>query len=94
MSKFTPRYRDPNGSDDVEAFISFNKAEFYDLVYSAREAEIRYKRLRTKIRNEKDEMDPESYDVRIEDCNESIAHFKSMEVWLRGKYREAFNEEW
>ncbi len=46
MSEFTPRY--PQEGGDVEAFITFGKDEFYDLVYAAREAEIRFKRLRTK----------------------------------------------
>ena len=94
MSEFTPRYRDPKGGDDVEAFISFTKAEFYDLVYAAREAEIRFKRLRTKTYAEELETDPEVYQYRIEDCNEGIAHYKAMEKWLKDKYREAFGEYW
>ncbi len=91
MSEFTPRYPFEN---EVEASISFTKSEFYDLVYAAREAEIRFARLRTKTRNEKDEMDAEDYDYKIEECNASIDHYKSMEMWLRNKYREVFNEEW
>ena len=94
MSEFTPRYCDPDGSDDVEAFISFTKGEFYDLVYAAREAEIRFKRLRTKTWAEKDELDPETYEYRIEDCNEGIAHYMNMEKWLKDKYHEAFGEYW
>ena len=92
MSEFTPRY--PQEGGDVEASITFGKDEFYDLVYAAREAEIRFKRLRTKTYAEKDEMDPEDYDYKIEECNESIAHFKSMEAWLKNKYRKSFGETW
>ena len=92
MSEFTPRY--PQDGGDVEAMVSFSKDEFYDLVYAAREAEIRFKRLRTKTNAEKDEMDAEDYDYKIEECNESIAHYKSMEKWLRNKYYQAFGENW
>ena len=92
MSEFTPRY--PQDDGEIEASITFSKDEFYDLVYAAREAEIRFKRLRTKTYAEKDTMDAETYDYRVEECNESIAHFKSMEKWLKDKYREAFGEYW
>ena len=94
MSEFTPRY--PHEGGDVEASITFSKDEFYDLVYAAREAEIRFKRLRTKTYGEqaRDEIDDETFQYRVDECNESIAHFKSMEAWLKNKYHESFGEHW
>ena len=89
---FTPRYIHEGG--DVEASITFSKDEFYDLIYAAREAEIRFKRLRTKTYAEEDQMDAETYQYRVEECNENIAHFKAMEAWLKVKYLDAFGEDW
>ena len=89
---FSPRYTHEGG--DVEAAITFTKDEFYDVIYAAREAEIRFKRLRTKTYAEKYEMDAEDYAYKIQECNESIAHFKAMETWLKVKYLDAFGEDW
>ena len=98
---FTPRYTHDGG--DVEADITFTKDEFYDLIYAAREAEIRFKRLRTKTWSEQAEAeakvpgcrlaDEHLYEDRIMECNENIKHFKAMEAWLKVKYLNAFGED-
>ena len=88
MSEFTPRY--PHEGGDVEASITFGKDEFYDLIYAAREAEIRFKRLRKCVRR----GDEDCTHWNEESINDEIAHFKSMEAWLKNKYREAFGEYW
>ena len=88
---FTARY--PEGREK-EALVAFTQAEFYDLVYAAREAEIRFKRLRTKTWAEAESWHPDAVEARVADCNENIAHYKAMEKWLKEKYRDTFGEEW
>ena len=88
--EFTPRYDMSN----EKVCVMFSQAEMYDMVYAAREAEIRFKRLRTKTRAEKDSMDPEDYSYRITDCNENIAHYRRMERMLKVRYEDTFGEAW
>ena len=97
MSEFTPEYpRDEDTNEEVS--IGFTRAEFYDVIYAAREAEIRFKRLRTKTREESSshltEEEANRNQYVIEECNEKIAHYKSMETWLKNKYRDAYGEYW
>ena len=59
-----------------------NEQEFNDLFYAAREAQIRFKRLRTRIYNGE-------HDTGIwcaDDCNERIAVYKALE--------EKIEEQW
>ena len=88
---FTPDYYNPErgGADDV-APISLRRDELYDLVYAAREAEIRFKRLRKCVRRGDDDVSHWSE----EECNEKIAHYKAMEKWLADIYEESFGENW
>ena len=87
---FTPRY--DYGYE--KKCVMMTQSEMYDLVYAAREAEIRFKRLRTKTRAEKDTMDEETYQYRITDCNENIRHYKRMERMLKVRYEDTFGEAW
>ena len=91
MNEFTPRYPQ---DDDREELISFSKSEFYDLIYAARDAHIRYKRLRTQVRENASQADPDYVSWKIDDCTEAIEHYNAMEDWLRKKYREAFGVYW
>ena len=60
-----------------------NEQEFNDLFYAAREAQIRFKRLRTRIWEGE-------HDTGIwcaDDCNQKIAHYEALErkieeLWL------------
>lgn len=88
-SDFTPRY--PDDTPEEEVFIPFTQSEFYDVIYAAREAQIRFKRLRTQLRNEPLN---EYNEWKIDDCTDSINHYKSMEQWLKNKYHLAYNEHW
>ena len=76
------------------AQFEFSKEDMNDLIYAAREAEIRFKRLRTKTKAEVDAIDADRFDYIIEDCNEKIAHYNNLEKVLKNKYREAFGEYW
>ena len=94
-TEFAPVYfnDDRGGGDDAGVFV-FTRSQFYDMVYAAREAHIRFKRLRTKTRAEEDTMDAETFEYRMEECNTMIQHYASMETFLREKYKAVFNEDW
>ena len=92
MTEFYPKF--PRDEDtDEEVMIGFTRSEFYDLVYAARNAQIRFKRLR-KERRENDTLSAEEKEYWENDCNFEISHYKSMESWLCDKYRKAYGEEW
>ena len=72
------------------AKFEFTRDEMNDLIYSAREAQIRFKRARTLYRE-----GHESYAMWDEDTlNESISKFSNLEADLREKYQAAFGEAW
>ena len=72
------------------ASVDFTKEQFYDLVYAAREAEIRFKRARTEKRNGNPAYQQWD-DERLDEC---INHYKQMELMLRDKYEQTFGEIW
>ena len=72
------------------AKFEFSKDEMNDLIYAAREAEIRFKRARTEFRKGNESYS--SWDP--EDLEYNINHYKEMEQMLKDKYREAFGEYW
>ena len=92
MSEFTPMYPRENDTGE-EVMVGFTQSEFYEVVYAAREAQIRYKRLRSKYR-EDDTLDDDTKKYRTEDCTIMIGHYKSMEMWLCDKYLQAYGENW
>ena len=70
--------------------MDFTQQEAYDLVYAAREAQIRYRRART----EKRKGNP-AYQLWDDDTlDEYIAHYKEMEQMLQDKYQQTFGEPW
>ena len=72
------------------ASFEFSKEEMNDLIYSAREATIRYKRARTLYRE-----GHESYAMWDEDTlNDKVAKFANLEASLCEKYQAAFGEAW
>ena len=72
------------------AKFEFSKDEMNDLIYAAREAEIRFKRARTEYRA----GNPSYSQWHPEDLEYNIKHYKGMEQMLKDKYREAFGEYW
>ena len=68
----------------------FTQEQAYDLVYAAREAQIRFKRART----EKNKGNPAYQQWDSDRLDECIAHYKEMEHMLRIKYQETFGEPW
>ena len=93
MTEFIPQF--PRDEDtDEEVMIGFTRSEFYDVVYAARSAQIRYKRLRTQVRKNVENLDVEYVSWKIDDCTEMIRHYNAMEDWLRNKYYQAFGENW
>jgi len=66
------------------------QSEMYDLVYAAREAEIRFKRLRKAVRRGDEDVSQWSES----ECNEEIRHYKRMERMLKIRYEDTFGEAW
>ena len=89
MSDYQPYYYNPErgGADDV-APISFQRDELYDVIYAAREAQIRFKRLRKSVRRGDEDTTHWSED----ECNEHIKQFASLEKFLIDKYQKVFGE--
>ena len=71
-------------------FVAFNKEEMNELIYSAREATIRFKRARTELHNGNDSYSQWDEEVLAE----KIAHYSNLESKLVAKYQASFNEEW
>lgn len=71
-------------------FVEFNREEMNELIYSAREATIRFKRARTELRNGNDSYS--QWDEELLD--ERIVHYSNLEDKLVAKYQAVFNEEW
>ena len=72
------------------AMSEFTRDEMNDLIYSAREARIRFKRARTLFRE-----GHESYSMWDEETlDERIAHYSNLEVMLREKHEVAFGDVW
>ena len=70
--------------------FTFSKEEFTDLIYSAREATIRFKRALTLYRSGNDDYSHWDFDT----LSERIAHYHNLECRLRAKYEVAFGEAW
>ena len=58
--------------------VTFTNEEYDDLIYACREAQIRFKRLRTAVRRGDDDV--QHWDV--DECNEKIEHFADLESKL------------
>ena len=72
------------------ASFEFSKEEMNDLIYSAREAQVRFKRARTLYRE-----GHESYSHWDEETlNYSVDKFANLETSLCEKYQVAFGEAW
>lgn len=72
------------------ASFEFSKEEMDSMVYSAREARIRFKRARTLFR----EGNVAYLQWDEDTLAERIAHYTNLEVMLREKYAVAFGEDW
>ena len=62
----------------------------YDLIYAAREAQIRFKRLRKCVRR----GDEDTGHWTEDECNEKTEHYRSIEMDLRQKWQDAYGEAW
>ncbi len=72
------------------ASFEFTQDEMNDIIYSAREATVRFKRARTLYRE-----GHESYAMWDEDTlHHNIKKYTSLEESLRERYEVAFGEEW
>ena len=72
------------------ATFEFSQEEMSELIYAAREAQIRFKRARTLYRE-----GHESYSQWDEDTlNHSVAKFANLELSLCERYQVAFGEAW
>ena len=69
--------------------LKFTRKEFDELVYCAREAQIRFMRLRTQVRN-----DPSSSHWTEEECDEKIAHYQAVERDLVKRFKNLTGENW
>ena len=89
MSQYEPYYYNPErgGADDV-AFIKFRRDELYDLIYAAREAHIRFKRLRKCVRRGDEDVSHWSED----ECTDHAKRLTSLEKFLIEKYEDEFGE--
>ena len=70
--------------------FKFSQDEFDDLIYAAREANIRFSRLRKCVKRGDE-------DVRhwtVEECDKKIEHYKNLESNLISKFRQAFDTDW
>ncbi len=74
----------------MEITVTYNKEEYDLLVYAAREAQIRFKRLRKRIL--RDDFDVSHWD--IDEVNEQINHWKTQETKLTNKFQELTGESW
>ena len=63
---------------------------FDDIVYSAREAQIRFTRLRKAVRR----GDPDVSHWTEEECEEKMDKYADVETLLKDLYRNATGEEW
>ena len=77
-------------TDNQEGKFTFTREQAYDLVYAAREAQIRFKRART----EKRKGNPGYQQWDEERLKECIDHYSDMEDMLKSKYLETFGEHW
>ena len=68
---------------------TFTLDEFDALIYSSREAQIRFKKLKSEIR-------AGSYEggYSIEECDKKIQHYKDMEKNLADRWKESTGKEW
>ena len=72
------------------AQFEFNQEEMNDIIYSAREAQVRFKRARALYRE-----GHESYSMWDEDTlHYNIQKFANLEASLCEKYQVAFGEAW
>ena len=68
---------------------TFTLDEFDALIYAAREAQIRFKRL-------KSEISAPSYEggYSLEECDVKVSHYKEMEKNLTDRWKESTGKEW
>ena len=74
----------------MEITVTYNKEEYDMLVYAAREAQIRFKRLRKRVL--RGDTDVCHWD--IEEVYEEIERFKTHEAQLTDKFQELTGESW
>ena len=72
------------------AQFEFSAEEFDELCYAAREAEIRWTRLRKAVRRGDSDVGHHTE----ESCNEKIAFYKKMEADLRDRFDAAFGTDY
>ena len=70
--------------------FKFSQDEFDDLIYAAREANIRFSRLRKCVKR----GDEDVSHWTVEECDKKIQHYKSLESNLISKFRQAFDTDW
>lgn len=68
--------------------VTFTDEEFDSIIRSAREAQIRFSRLRTQVLND------EVSHWTTEECNVKIAYFLSIEEMLCARYKQATGKDW
>ena len=70
--------------------FKFSQDEFDDLIYAAREATIRFNRLRKCVKR----GDEDVSHWTVEECDKKIEHYKNLESNLISKFRQAFDTDW
>ena len=70
--------------------LKFTRKEFDELVYCAREAQIRFMRLRAQLRDNP----PTNSHWTVEECEEKIAHYHAVERDLTKRFNNLTGENW
>ena len=74
----------------MSAYVPFTQHEMDDLIYAARDAEIRFKRARTELRKGN-----EAYSQWDEETlAERITHYKNLEAKLKALYYAYYLIDW
>lgn len=68
---------------------TFTLDEFDALIYAAREAQIRFKRLKSQIND-----GSYSGGIDLEECDVKVSHYKEMEKNLTDRWKESTGKEW
>ena len=64
--------------------------DFNDIIYAAREAQIRFMRLRTQVRA----GDPSAHHWSEDECDDKIAHYLKLEAELARSYKSITGNDW
>ncbi len=70
--------------------LPLTQGDFSDIIYAAREAQIRFMRLRTQVRAQ----DPSVHHWTEEECDDKIAHYLNLEAELARSYKTLTGNDW